>query len=224
MSLQVLTKNPKSCCPAPLECVGNFFIVRRGTIWESYVPVKGTFTFDGSQNTTTATIRIYLFDGKIITRSLLPGQSFVFTGDNIRRIEIYVPNGSSNITFRHCTQELLDSNCKWKDKCCPESLQCEAAATYNNIPLDEDFLLWESTIPVTGSITINPDAFSGGEINVIIKRFNKPDLTQKIKQGITLHTSDMKALIINIPSSVAEPPSISVELCLIDQVSEKEKC
>ncbi|NLK98008.1 MAG: hypothetical protein GX272_08020 [Epulopiscium sp.] len=221
MSLQVLTKNPKLCCPTPLECSGGFVIERGGTIWESYVPVKGTFTFDGSSNSTSATIRIHLFNGKVITRNLQPEQSFAFTGDNVKKIEAFVSEIPSNILFRHCAQELIDLNCKLRNKCCPQSLQCELPVTYRNIPTGEDFLLWQSTLPVRGFLEINLFSFAGGSVKIIIKRFNNPDLVKTITQNTVIHASDMKALLVHIPRNLADPPDISVQYCIRDQLNKK---
>jgi hypothetical protein len=215
MALQLLTASPNLCCPKPLECEGGFSVVRGGKIWESYISVKGTFTFDGSLNSLDAIIKIYLFNGETVIRSLDPGQSFAFTGDQVNRIEISVSNGSSNILFRHCTQILLDTNCKQNHTCCQKSLQCNIPATYGNIPVNEDYLLWKSKVPVNGSLRIGvlSDTFEG-EVKIIIKRFNKPNVIETITGNTIIRSSDMEALLVKIPSTQGDPPNISVEFFL----------
>jgi|GEM_PF-1857434 len=224
MALQILTGKPKLCCPAPLECMEYFYIYESGTIWKSYIPIKGTFIFNGSFNPAAVTIRFLLFNGKVVTRILQPGQSFAFTGDNVRKIEVSVANGPADLYFEFCTQTLTDINCKQKNPCCPDSLQCTFFSSYWNIPINEDFLLWQSTVPVTGSFEINPSQLlpQEVEINVIIKRFNQPDVVETITSTTVIRSENMKALLVNI-SNLENPAVLSVSACLRDQVNKKSK-
>ncbi|KAE9633178.1 MAG: hypothetical protein PWP07_748 [Epulopiscium sp.] len=222
MPLQILKDFSKLCCPSPLECDGGFIIENSGKVWESYVPIKGTFTFDGNQSAAITTIRILLYNGKTITRTLQPGQSFAFTGNYIKRIEAFVQNPPSRILFRHCFQELLDAHSKCHSPCCPEFLQCELPATYRNLPENEDFLLWQSTIPVSGFFEIGPRLSSAIELKVIIKRFNKPDLVKVIRQDTVIHSTDMKSLLIRILNYQGDPPGINLLLCLSEQGKERK--
>ncbi|NLK98020.1 MAG: hypothetical protein GX272_08080 [Epulopiscium sp.] len=222
MSLKVLTSNPKACCPTPLECGESLLIQESGIVWESHIPIKGTFVFDGFGNPAPVTIRIYQFNGRIVTRILEPAQSFVFTGDNVRKIEVFVSNGPSSLVFGYCTQTLTNVNCKNKNSCCPESLLCTTFSSTGDIPANEDYLLWQSTVPVNGSFEFTPFFFGTGqfEVKLTIKRFNKPDVIETITQSTVIRSSDMKALFINIPPQ-ADPPVLNVRYCLQDQVNEK---
>lgn len=224
MSMQVLTDHSKICCPTPLECTEDYYIYESGTIWKSYIPVKGTFIFYGDFNSATVTIRFSLFNGKVVTRILQLGQSFAFTGDNIKEIEALVADGPADLYFELCTQTLTGINCKQKNLCCPDSLQCTFFPLYSNIPINEDFLLWQSTVPVTGSFEIIPlQIFSQEfETNVIIKRFNQPDLVETITSTTVFRSEDMKALLVNI-SNLEEPAALYVSACLRDQIDEKNK-
>ncbi|WP_341876833.1 S-Ena type endospore appendage [Defluviitalea saccharophila] len=222
MSLQVLMRSTKSCCPTPLECVDNFFIKESGTVWESYVPIKGTFNFYSYTTQSPVTIKIYLFDGKTVSRNLEPGQSFVFTGDNIRKIQAFVSNAPANLFFEYCIQTLTEVDCKRPNQCCPESLQCEFQTVYRNIPMNKNYLLWQSTIPMTGSFRIDPLSLMPTEefeFKVIIKRFNQPALIETISRPSVIRSSGMQSLLVNMPT-LEEPPVLSVDFCLRDDVSQ----
>lgn len=90
--------------------------------------------------------------------------------------------------------------------------------------MNEDYLLWQSTIPMTGSIRFVQFSFIPiQEFKVMIKRFNEPDLIKTVSQKTVIRSSDMKALLVNIPTQ-EEPPELFVEFCLRDQADEQTKC
>ncbi|MDK2787511.1 MAG: hypothetical protein PWP07_736 [Epulopiscium sp.] len=225
-------KSAATCCDEPLKCENSLPYYQPAVpsqnikIWESFIPVKGTFSianeYDG-----TLTLNIDFFNEKTFERILGPGEGFAITAKEVKAITIRLTPLSTQFGyfyFQYCIQDIpLQKTCK--ASCCPKPLHCYFDFQSYNHPMDEILPLCISKIPVDGEIQFWIEGLPQQRTKVIIKRFGKPDIVKTIQGSkiFAVRTTDLEGVFVQLSNGTPEN-SISIVLCIQDQVPLNHVC
>ena len=221
-----------SCCNEPLKCENSLPYFQPEVrsqnikIWESFIPVKGTFYianwYDGK-----LTLNIEFDNKRIFKRILRYGESFTITAKEVKTITIRLDPVSEQegyFYFQYCIQDIpLQKSCK--TSCCPKPLHCYFVFQSYDNPMDEILPLWISKIPVDGEILFWIDGLPQQRTKVSIKRFGKPDIVKTIEGNriFTVRTTDLEGVLVQLSNGAPENYIIML-LCIQEQVPLNHVC
>lgn len=219
------------CCHEPFKCEDSFYFFPLSTptpdikIWESVIPVKGTYSIVNGFNGTLI-LNIHFNNQKTLEKTLVPGGGFAITAEDVKEITIKV-NPSSTLgfmLFRYCIQD-MDPEKVCQSLCCTKPLQCNIVCQTFDNPQGQTIPLWISKTPVDGEILFSIEGQPQQKTKLIIKRFNKPDII-KIVEGeniFAIRTTDMEGIFFRLDNGNPNNNTVETNLCIQEKISQSEK-
>jgi len=221
-----------SYCDDPLKCEAGLIFFHPELpsqdikIWESLIPVKGTFSITNGYDG-TLTLNIAFDNKKTFERIIGSGETFTITAKEVKTITIRLnplPTQSGSFILRYCIQDMpLQKTCK--ASCCPTPLPCNLLIDSGINTLGEKIPLWISKIPTDGELFFEINGQPQYRTKITIKRFGKPDIVRTIEgeKIFVIRTTDWEGVFAELINGDPSDYSIRIVFCIQEQVCQNAK-